>query len=69
MSECCAAPIINGDICSDCKEHTGIIDDELCAECKGEEVGFGPDSDLCCACDNENRNPAMEGIDQYAEQE
>ena len=26
-SECCDAPIVNGDICSECKEHTGGLDE------------------------------------------
>ena len=28
VSECCGAPIIYSDVCSDCKEHCEIVDDE-----------------------------------------
>ena len=28
LSDCCGAPIIKGDICSDCKEHCGEAGEE-----------------------------------------
>ena len=30
LSECCDAKIIYNDICSDCKEHCGIYEDNKC---------------------------------------
>ena len=54
VSQCCGAPIIFSDICSECKEHTGFI--YLCENC-GEEVDEG--EDYCKECEfemSENRN-------------
>ena len=28
ISDCCAATIIHGDLCSECLEHCGILEDE-----------------------------------------
>ena len=28
LSDCCGAPIIMGDICSDCKEHCGVQEED-----------------------------------------
>jgi len=59
VSQCCAATIIFGDICEDCKEHTGIM--YLCEQCEEESDEFAEDKDYCDKCSQE--------LDQNADSE
>ena len=51
LSECCGAPIIHSDICSDCKEHTVAC--VTCQKCKGRGEYLGESNEMTgCDCDN-----------------
>ncbi len=51
VSQCCTAPIIFGDICKYCKDHTGIM--YLCEQCEDEIDEFAVEKDYCDKCNKE----------------